>query len=356
MTITRKHLLQWTSAAHTAFGLGARSPRAAPVARDDRVPAPRRSATAALVAWARPSALLVAAPLLLLWLFAPEIARWVSQPLELARRAAADRTSGVELRLLARRTWRFFDVFVGPNDQWLPIDNYQEEPHEQTAHRTSPTNIGMMLLSTLAAYDLGYLGPSELSLRVRSAFESIERLVALPGPPPQLVRDEEPPAAPAAVRLHGRQRQLRRDASWRSSKDAGRWRRRPVLRAAAWEALTDSLDLLEEVLESVAASKATRAARRRRSRCGVALERGRATSRRRVRDASASSATTTPPSSIASCSRCSRRARSGTTPTPSARFARRWTASTISSGRCGTRSTCCCPGWRWERRAGGTRR
>ncbi len=85
------------------------------------------------------------------------------------------------LRLLARRTWRFFDLFVGPNDQWLPIDNYQEEPREQTAHRTSPTNIGLMLLSTLSAYDFGYLGPSELSLRVRRAFESIKRLAHYQG-------------------------------------------------------------------------------------------------------------------------------------------------------------------------------
>src|SRR5208282_3960986 len=80
------------------------------------------------------------------------------------------------LRLLARRTWRFFDAFVGPNDQWLPVDNHQEGPREQTAHRTSPTNIGLMLVATLSAYDFGYIGPSELSLRLRNAFDSIARL------------------------------------------------------------------------------------------------------------------------------------------------------------------------------------
>ena len=44
-------------------------------------------------------------------------------------------------------------------DGWLPPDNYQEDrrAQPQLARRTSPTNIGMSLLSTLAAHDLGYL-------------------------------------------------------------------------------------------------------------------------------------------------------------------------------------------------------
>ncbi|HEX7604283.1 MAG TPA: hypothetical protein VF316_21845, partial [Polyangiaceae bacterium] len=171
MTITRKRLLQWTSAAHSAFTLEAQSSRA--VLWKEMLASPLLSSgIAALVVWVRPSALPVAAPLLVLWWLAPELARMVSRssPSRGKPLAVADRR---KLRLLARRTWLFFETFVGPNDQWLPVDNHQEEPREQTAHRTSPTNVGMMLLSTLAAYDLGYLGPSELALRLRRTFETI---------------------------------------------------------------------------------------------------------------------------------------------------------------------------------------
>ena len=252
MTITRKHLLQWTSAADTAFGLGGRSPRG--LLWREMIASPVLAvATAALVALTRPSALLVASPLLLLWFVAPELARWVSQPSR-SREEQLRPDDRRKLRLLARRTWRFFDVFVGPNEQWLPIDNYQEEPREQTAHRTSPTNIGMMLLSTLAAYDLGYLGPSELSLRIRSAFESIKRLAHYQG---HLLNWYETtnlqPLLPRYV----------------STVDSGNFAGclvaleqgcrqvtgAPVLRAAAWEGLADSLDLLEEAVRPVSEAR-----------------------------------------------------------------------------------------------------
>jgi cyclic beta-1,2-glucan synthetase len=252
MAITRKHLLQWTSAAHTAFGLGARAPRALAWREMWRGPI-LAAATVALVARARPSALFVAAPLLALWFLAPELARWVSQPRK-SRERPLRKDERRRLRRLARRTWRFFDVFVGPNDQWLPIDNYQEAPREQTAHRTSPTNIGMMLLSTLAAYDLGYLGPSELSLRVRSAFESVKRLVHYQG---HLLNWYD---TKTLEPLHPR---------YVSTVDSGNFAgclvalaqgcrgvtSAPVLRAAAWEGLADSLDLLDEAVSLVSDSK-----------------------------------------------------------------------------------------------------
>ncbi len=66
--------------------------------------------------------------------------------------------------------------FVGPDDHWLPPDNYQEEPRVDLAHRTSPTNIGMMLLSSLAAWDLGFIGPRNFSSRLRNSFETIGKL------------------------------------------------------------------------------------------------------------------------------------------------------------------------------------
>ena len=61
------------------------------------------------------------------------------------------------LRTAARKTWGFFETFVGPEDHWLPPDNFQEHPVAVVAHRTSPTNMGLALLANLSAYDFGYL-------------------------------------------------------------------------------------------------------------------------------------------------------------------------------------------------------
>jgi cyclic beta-1,2-glucan synthetase len=255
MLVTHKHLLQWTSAANQARELGARSSPA--LMWREMFWSPLLSASAvALVARERPSALLVASPFLAVWLVAPEIARWASQPV--SRRSDDPIGAGDvrRLRLLSRRTWLFFEKFVGPTDQWLPIDNHQDAPQEQTAHRTSPTNIGMMLLSTLAAYDLGYVGPGELSLRLRSALDSIARLTHYQG---HLLNWYETknlqPLLPRYVstvdsgNLAGCLLALEQGCKAAA--------RAPVLRAASWDGLADSLELLDGMLESSAKSGAS---------------------------------------------------------------------------------------------------
>ncbi len=73
-------------------------------------------------------------------------------------------------------TWGFFESFVGPMDNWLPPDNYQAAPEGKVAHRTSPTNKGLLLLSTLAAHDLGYLGLGNLTDRLEKTFDTLDRL------------------------------------------------------------------------------------------------------------------------------------------------------------------------------------
>ena len=92
----------------------------------------------------------------MLWLVSPAIAWWISRPL--ARREA--RLTAEQTRFLgriARKTWAFFETFVGPEDHWLPPDNYQEYRAAALAHRTSPTNMGLALLANLSAYDFGYI-------------------------------------------------------------------------------------------------------------------------------------------------------------------------------------------------------
>jgi cyclic beta-1,2-glucan synthetase len=87
-----------------------------------------------------------------------------------------DRDDRAFLRRIARRTWYFFEVFAGPEDNWLPPDNYQFDPRPEIAHRTSPTNIGMLLLSMLSARDLGYLGLRDLAIRGRTVLDTMDRM------------------------------------------------------------------------------------------------------------------------------------------------------------------------------------
>ncbi len=122
-----------------------------------------------------PSAIVVALPILGLWFASPAIAWWISRPL--TRRAARLTIhQTLFLRGLARKTWAFFEQFVGPDDHWLPPDNYQEHPVERVAHRTSPTNMGLALLANLSAYDFGYISAGQLIERTTNALHTMKAL------------------------------------------------------------------------------------------------------------------------------------------------------------------------------------
>jgi hypothetical protein len=69
-----------------------------------------------------------------------------------------------------------FAQFVGPQDNWLPPDNFQEYPTEMLASRTSPTNIGLALLANLAAWDFGYIGTGALLRRTEATLATMEKL------------------------------------------------------------------------------------------------------------------------------------------------------------------------------------
>lgn len=123
----------------------------------------------------RPGSLRVMTPFVVVWAAAPFVAYWVSQRTTRPLRVM----TGEDLqfaRLVARRTWRFFETFVGTEDNWLPPDNFQEDPKPMIAHRTSPTNISMLLLSTLTAHDFGYIGSLEFVARQEPTFAALEKL------------------------------------------------------------------------------------------------------------------------------------------------------------------------------------
>lgn len=81
-----------------------------------------------------------------------------------------------KLTRLCASMWRFYGENAGENDHFLPPDNIQESPIHSVAHRTSPTNIGLMLLCTLAARDFGFIDSEEMTFRISGALDSIEKL------------------------------------------------------------------------------------------------------------------------------------------------------------------------------------
>ncbi|MES2882171.1 MAG: hypothetical protein V4676_08490, partial [Bacteroidota bacterium] len=82
----------------------------------------------------------------------------------------------IYLRKLARKIWFFFETFITEADNWLPPDNYQEQPVERLAHRTSPTNIGLSLLSNLTAYDFGYITAKQLLERIQKTIGTLQQM------------------------------------------------------------------------------------------------------------------------------------------------------------------------------------
>jgi cellobiose phosphorylase len=170
ITVSHRHLLEWRSFALCGGGVSlACNVRAMWIS-----PALALLAAGALLA-ARPSALPAAAAILVLWCTAPVIAWWISRPLVAPQVAlTADQTRF--LHALARKTWAFFDTYVGADDNWLPPDNMQEHPAPVVAHRTSPTNIGLALLANLTAHDFGYITGGQLVERTGHTLAAMARL------------------------------------------------------------------------------------------------------------------------------------------------------------------------------------
>ena len=115
------------------------------------------------------------APLLFIWLLSPLVAWWISRPL-LSRAPDLNPAQLNFLHKAARRTWRYFDEFVGPEDNFLPPDNFQEYPISLLASRTSPTNMGMSLLADLVAHDFAYISGRVCVQRLDNTLTSMEKL------------------------------------------------------------------------------------------------------------------------------------------------------------------------------------
>lgn len=129
-----------------------------------------------IIAWLNPISLYTAAPFLVLWCLAPIFARLISLPPEKVLLEELNTDDTTLLRLEGRRVWRFFTTFVSEADHYLPPDNFQEDPEPVVAHRSSPTNFGLYLLSTLTARDFGWIGATEMAERLEATLDSMQKL------------------------------------------------------------------------------------------------------------------------------------------------------------------------------------
>jgi cyclic beta-1,2-glucan synthetase len=171
LLVSGRRRLEWVSADQ----LGRLNPSLAQVTGQMWAAVAIAIGAAALVATAAPSRMPLALPMIALWLLSPAIAYVTGRPLVHERQplGVAERAA---LRKIARKTWRFFEDLLSPADHWLVPDNYQEDRDELVAHRTSPTNIGLQLIATLAAHDFGYLSFSGVVDRLEPTFATLVRL------------------------------------------------------------------------------------------------------------------------------------------------------------------------------------
>lgn len=155
MLVTHKKLLQWQTAAQLKSGGFADHIRSM------------------LPAEALGFILLLTAPGImgrasgLMWLLSSAAATALSlpakKPLELSK---AHREY---LKDSLKGSWQYLAKFSSTEDNYLPPDNYQEQPAVGVAHRSSPTNMGFAMASAVAACDMGLCEKSD-------AIDYMERL------------------------------------------------------------------------------------------------------------------------------------------------------------------------------------
>ncbi|MBI3346456.1 MAG: carbohydrate-binding protein [Burkholderiales bacterium] len=118
----------------------------------------------------------IALPVMLAWTLSPLWIALASRPRARPRREAIDDDERHYLLGVARDTWRWFERWVTQDDNDLPPDNVQFDPDTAVAHRTSPTNIGLYLLSACCAREFGWLHDVGLAERVGRTLDTLEKL------------------------------------------------------------------------------------------------------------------------------------------------------------------------------------
>ena len=110
----------------------------------------------------------------LIWLLAPLMLPWLDRPVT-EQPTVRKREQGFLLHEAAQ-IWRYFEEQLLAEHHYLPPDNIQQFPIYEVADRTSPTNIGMALLSCLAAWELGLAEEGQAVPLLSHMLDSLEQL------------------------------------------------------------------------------------------------------------------------------------------------------------------------------------
>jgi cyclic beta-1,2-glucan synthetase len=244
--ISHRGLLEWTSA-QVAGG------RAPGQLRGFVISMGLASIFSGIVGWAvqrwMPSSLAMASPWLVLWFLSPLIGwRLILRPQAKQKQLLLPEKDLRFLRKSARRTWRYFSDFVSADTSWLPPDNYQVSPQKPLAMRTSPTNIGLWMLSALAAHDFGYLTVDQVVDKLTHTMETIGKLERYEG---HLLNWYDiqtlTPLEPRYVSAVDSGNLL--GALWSLEHGLDELIQTPVLDVKAFEGLRDTGEILKQVVE-----------------------------------------------------------------------------------------------------------
>ena len=177
LLVSKKNLLEWQSAADVEVKLGRRL-------TDFIASMWMGSAISLLILFLAfnidMSTGILSIPSCILWFLSPLVAYVISKERALESFEIKEEEK-IFLRKLSRKTWAYFEDFVNDENNWLGPDNYQEDPPNGVAHRTSPTNMGMGLTSNLVAYDLGYIGIINAVSRIGKIMTSMEDMATYKG-------------------------------------------------------------------------------------------------------------------------------------------------------------------------------
>ena len=175
MTVTRRKLLQWETAADAESALSKRTPVEIYL---DLTPW-LCFVIDILVIAIRPSSFFVALPFLGLWSSSKALCNWLNLPGSVRRRKLNEKGRAM-LRGVSLQTWRFFREFSNAQENWL-IPDVVHEDGELVAHRISPTNLGLLLNSRLAAMDLGWSTLPEFAADIEKTSGTMARMPKFKG-------------------------------------------------------------------------------------------------------------------------------------------------------------------------------
>src|SRR5262249_45087518 len=179
LVVTRRRMLEWVSAAQVTSSPQLDLRR---IYLEMWGALALAAATGLVAAFGPGEARIVAATFAVLWGLSPAVALWISRPVATGppEQLSVDERQGI--LAAARRNWRFFETFVGAEDNALPPDNFQDDPRPVLAHRTPPTHIGVYLLSTVAARDLGWVGTLDVQDRLGATLATMSGPQRFPRP------------------------------------------------------------------------------------------------------------------------------------------------------------------------------